>query len=84
MSCVVFEGGGGVGLEPPPLFILLGLLQLHLSPISLRPFCLLYKTEEEPFCASKQVPFRRRLVLFSFFFFFYKIIISLHTEQENL
>lgn len=75
MSCVVFEGGGGVGGGwdwNPPLFILLGLLQLHLSPLSLRPVCLLYKTEEEPFCASKRVPFRRRLVLFSFFFFFTK------------
>lgn len=86
MSCVVFEGGGGVGGggtgTPHSLFFwasfsstfLLFLLGLFVCSI---------KQRRNLFVLANGCLFVTALFCFPFFFF-YKIIISLHTEQENL
>lgn len=79
-SCVFSERGAGWN---PPLSVLVRLLQPYPSPRS-QPFCLLYKTEEEHFCASKQVQSLRFLFALVFLFCFLQnnYIVTYRTRES--
>lgn len=76
----VFYGGVRGRVEPVAYFCV-SLSSLHPSSLPFKPFQLLHKNRGGTFlCWKTQV----KNLCFVLLLFFYKIIISLHTEQENL